>query len=62
MINVLYVLGLSHAAQVLLKYAECTSRKLLGTQETKRMMRFATQAFPIPYGAYISNAFSKLKS
>ena len=50
MTKVRYVNGLSEAAQTLLKYIEHASRKLPGTQEARRIMRFQTQAFIIKYG------------
>ena len=50
MTKVKYVNNLSEAAQILLKNIEHASRKLPGTQETRRIMRFQTQAFRIKYG------------
>ena len=50
MTKVRYINGLSEAAQVLLKHIEHASRKLPGTQETRRIIRFQTQAFRIKYG------------
>ena len=58
MTKVRYVSGLSDAAHVLLKNIEHTSRKLPGTQETRRLMRFATQAYRIRYGNAIFVTFS----
>ena len=50
--------GLSEAAQLLLKNIEHASRKLPGTQETRRIMRFQTQAFRIKYGTPLFITFS----
>ena len=54
MTKVNYVPGLSEAAHTLLKNIAHTSRKLPGTQETRRLMRFITQAYRIRYGTAIS--------
>ena len=62
MTEVRYVPGFSDAAHVLLKNIEHTSRKLPGTQETRRLMRFATQAFRIRYGNAIFVMFSLMKA
>ena len=56
--KVSYVPGLSEAAHVLLKNIAHTSRKLPGTVETRRMMRFITQAYRIRYGTAIFVTFS----
>ena len=48
--KVRYVSGLSESAQVLLNNIEHASRKLPGTTDTRRLMRFQTQAFRIEYG------------
>ena len=53
MTKVNYVPGLSEAAHTLLKNIAHTSRKLPGTQETRRLMRFITQAYRIRYGIAI---------
>ena len=58
MTKVRYVPGLSAAAHMLLKNVEHVSRNLPGTQETRRMMRFATQAYRIKYGNAIFVTFS----
>lgn len=50
MTKVRYVDGLSESAQLLFKNIEHASRKLPATQETRRIMRFQTQAFRIKYG------------
>ena len=50
MTKVRYVSGLSESAQVLLNNIEHASRKLPGTQETRRLMRFQSQALRIKYG------------
>ena len=51
--KVCYVPGLSPAAQILLNHIPHTTRKHPGTQETSRMMIFATQAYRIRYGTPI---------
>ena len=53
-----YVPTLSEAAHALLRNIEHASRSLPGTQETRRMMRFATQAYRIKYGTPIFVTFS----
>ena len=53
-----YVPGLSEAAHLLLKNIAHASRKLPGTQETRRMMIFITQAYRIRYGTAIFVTFS----
>ena len=50
MTKVRYVDGLSESVHILLKNIEHASRKLPGTQETRRLMRFQTHAFRIKYG------------
>ena len=56
--KVCYVRGLSDAAHLLLKNIAHTCRKLPGTQETRRLMRFMTQAYRIRYGTAIFITFS----
>ena len=58
MTKVCYVPGLSEAAHLLLKNIGHTCRKLPGTQETRRLMRFITQAYRIRYGTAIFVTFS----
>ena len=58
MTKVRYVPDLSEPAQVLLKNIEHASRKLPGTQETRRLMRFQTQAFRIRYGTPLFITYS----
>ena len=58
MTKVRYVDGLSESAHLLLKNIEHASRKLPGTQETRRIMRFQTQAFRIKYGTPLFITFS----
>ena len=58
MTKVRYVPGLSPSAHALLKNIEHTSRKLSGTQETRRLMRWQTQAYRIRYGNSIFVTFS----
>ena len=58
MTKVRYVDGLSESAHILLKNIEHASRKLPGTQETRRIMRFQTQAFGIKYGTELFITFS----
>ena len=58
MTKVRYVPGLSDAAHLLLKNIGHTVRKLPGTQETRRLMRFITQAYRIRYGTAIFVTFS----
>ena len=58
MTKVRYVSGLSESAQVLLNNIEHASRKLPGTQETRRLMRFQTQAFRIKHGTPLLITFS----
>ena len=58
MTKVRYVPGLSAAAKRLLQNIEHTTRKLPGTQETRRQMRFDTHANRIRYGVPIFVTFS----
>ena len=58
MTKVRYVNGLSESAHILLKNIEHASRKLPGTQETRRIMRFQTQGFRIKYGTPLFITFS----
>ena len=58
MTKVRYVDGLSASAHILLKNIEHASRQLPGTQETRRVMRFQTQAFRIKYGTPLFITFS----
>ena len=53
-----YVLGLTKAAKKLLQNIEHTSRRLPGTQEVRRLMRFNTNAMRIRYGVPIFVTFS----
>ena len=53
MTSVRYVPGLTSAAQLVLKIMSHTSRKIPGAQETRIMMRCATQAYRIRYGTPI---------
>lgn len=53
-----YVPNLSEPAQILLKNIEHASRKLPGTQEARRAIRFQTQAFRIRYGTPLFITFS----
>ena len=63
MTKVRYVPHLSEPAQVLLNNIEHASRKLPGTQETRRLMRFQTQAFRIKIRhSFIYNFFTRRKS
>ena len=55
--KVCYVLGLSPAAQILLKNISYTARRIPGTQETIRIMLFSTQAYRLRYGSFISGTF-----
>ena len=58
MTKVQNVPGLSVSARKLLKNIEHTSRRLAGTQETRRLMRFDTHANRICYGVPIFVTFS----
>ena len=58
MTKVRYVPGLCPAAQNLLQNIEHTSRRLPGTQETRRLMRFDTHANRVRYGVPIFVTFS----
>ena len=58
MTKVRYVKGLSTAAQRLLTNLEHTSRRLPGTQETRRLMRFDIHALRVRYGVPIFVTFS----
>ena len=53
-----FVPGLSAAAKRLLQNIEHTSRKLPGTQETRRLMRFDTHAYRVRYGVSLFVTFS----
>ena len=53
MTKVRHVANLSVAAKALLQHIEHTSRKLAGTQETRRQMRFDTHAMRVRYGVPI---------
>ena len=53
-----YVPGLKPAAKNLLQNLEHTSRKIPGTQEVRRVMRFEIQAYRIRYGVPIFVTFS----
>ena len=58
MTKIRYVPGLSPAAIKLLQNIEHTSRRLPGTQETRRLMRFDTHANRVRYGVPIFVTFS----
>ena len=58
MTKIRYIAGLSPAARRLLVNLEHTSRKLPGTQETRRQMRFDTNALRVRYGVPIFVTFS----
>ena len=58
MTKIRYVPNLSRAAQNLLQSVEHTSRRLPGTQEARRNMRFDLQAMRIMYGVPIFVTFS----
>ena len=58
MTKVRNIYGLSDAAHIILKNIEHASRKLPGTQETRRVMRFETQGFRIKYGTPLFITFS----
>ena len=58
MTKVRYVPGLSPAAKRLLQNLEHTSRRIAGTQETRRLMRFNTHANRVRYGVPIFVTFS----
>ena len=53
-----YVPRLSPVARRILNNAEATTRKMSGTQETRRQMRFDTNAFRVKYGVPIFVTFS----
>ena len=53
-----YVPGLSAVAHRILHNAEATTRKMAGTQETRRQMRFETNALRVKYGVPIFVTFS----
>ena len=53
-----WVVGLSRAARKLLDNIEHTSRRLPGTQEVRRLMRFDTNAMRVRYGVPIFVTFS----
>ena len=53
-----YVLGLSPAAKRLLQNLEHVSRKIAGTQEVRRVMRFNIHAYRVRYGVPIFVTFS----
>ena len=52
-----YVPGLSPVARRILDNAEATTRKIAGTQETRRQMRFDTNALRVKYGVPICVTF-----
>lgn len=58
MTKIRYVPGLSNAATKLLQNIEHTSRKIPGTQEIRRQMRFDTDACRVRYGVPIFVTFS----
>ena len=58
MTKVRFVVNLSRAAQRLLQNIEHTSRRMAGTQETRRLMRFDTNAHRVKYGVPIFVTFS----
>ena len=53
-----YVPGMSPVARRILSNAEATTRKMSGTQETRRQMRFDTNALRVKYGVPIFVTFS----
>ena len=53
-----YVPSLSQVARRILGNAEATTRKMAGTQETRRQMRFDTNALRLRYGVPIFVTFS----
>ena len=53
-----YVLSLNAVARMVLNNAEATTRKMSGTQETRRQMRFDTNALRVRYGVPIFVTFS----
>ena len=53
-----YVPTLSPVARRILNNAEATTRKMSGTQETRRQMRFDTNALRVKYGVPIFVTFS----
>ena len=53
-----FVPGLSPVARRILDNAEATTRKMAGTQETRRQMRFDTNALRVKYGVPIFVTFS----
>ena len=58
MTKVRHVPGLGKAAHKLLTHIEHTSRRLPGTQEARRVMRFETNALRVRYGVPIFVTFS----
>ena len=58
MTKVRHVANLSVAAKALLQHIEHTSRKIAGTQETRRQMRFDTHAMRVRYGVPIFVTFT----
>ena len=58
MTKVRYVPGLSAAAKKLLQNIEHTTRKIPGTQEVRRVMRFDIHAYRVRYGVPIFVTFS----
>jgi hypothetical protein len=59
MTKVRYVPGLSPAAKKLLQNIEHTSRKIPGTQEVRRVMRFDIHGYRVRYGVPIFVTFSQ---
>ena len=53
-----FVPGLSPVARRILNNAEATTQKMSGTQETRRQMRFDTNALRVKYGVPIFVTFS----
>ena len=53
-----HVPGLTEAAKRLLKNIEHVSRKIPGTQEIRRLMRFDLQAYRVRYGVPLFVTFS----
>ena len=53
-----FVPGMSPAAKRILNNAEATTRHMAGTQETRRQMRFDTNAMRVKYGVPIFVTFS----
>ena len=53
-----YVASMTPVAKRILNNAETTTRKMSGVQETRRQMRFETNALRVKYGVPIFVTFS----